>query len=201
VIEPAGKLDEFSLMMAVAKGDEQAVDEFFRTYADRVLRFVYRRIDERLEDAEEITQDTFLSAIRLASQFRGEAPIFGWLCGIAKLRITDFMRREKRAKRIPIRLIDSVEELKGRDEPGQSPEQSADERMVAGEFIDSLLDVLSADEREALTLRYVEQLPVKEIAAILKRSEKGVEALLIRAKQKPRARAKQWMFGPEGGRP
>ena len=194
-------VDESRLITAVARGDEQAVEQFFKTYADRVLRFVYRRIDERLEDAEEITQDTFLSAIRLAPQFRGEAPIFGWLCGIAKLRITDFMRREKRAKRIPHKLIDSVDELKGRDEPSESPAQSADDQMAAGEFVDSLLDVLSADEREALTLRYVEQLPVKEIAAILKRSEKAVEALLMRAKQKPRACAKRWMFGPEGGRP
>ena len=73
-------------------------------------RHVYRSLDERHEDAEEVTQDTFLGAISLAETYDGSCSVLTWLCGIARLRIADFLRKEGRQKRIPTDRMVSLDE-------------------------------------------------------------------------------------------
>lgn len=73
----------------------------YQTYADAVFRFVYRRVNERQKDAEEITLDGFLSAVSLAATHDGSCTVLTWLCGIANLRIADFCCWEQQAKHIP----------------------------------------------------------------------------------------------------
>src|SRR5689334_15267353 len=118
---------EQSLVLSVASGNEAAAEELFRTYGDPVLRFVYRRVGEQMEDAEEVTLDTFGSAVKLAGTFDPRFLVFTWLCGIAKLRIIDFYRKAGRDKRVPQHLQTSLQdfEREGGGTAGQaSPQQS-----------------------------------------------------------------------------
>ena len=66
-------------------------------------------------------------------------------------------------------------------------------------LVQALLDSMSPEQREAVTLRYVEQFSISEIAKIMKRSEKAVERLLERAKERPRQEMFKW-FGEEAFR-
>lgn len=90
-----------SLLGRVAGGDEEAVARFYDRYADAVFRFIQRRVAGCREDAEEITQDTFLAAVACAATFDGTCAPLTWLCGLARVRLADFFRRQGRQKRSP----------------------------------------------------------------------------------------------------
>src|SRR5262245_66532942 len=98
-----------SLVRGVARGDEDAVALFYSQYADAVFGFVCRRVAGCYEDAEEITQDTFLAAVAYAGTYDGSCAPLTWLCGIAKVRIADFLRRRARRKRVPPGTVCSLD--------------------------------------------------------------------------------------------
>ena len=193
--------DELVLVHALGDPDGRAAEELYRRYSPHLFRFIYRRIGEQTEDAEEITLDTFLSAINLAKTFAGRSSVFVWLCGIAKLRIIDFHRRQTSAKRVSRQAqlaLDWFDEALLPDhDGGQRNLAELLDRIVAFQLVDAALSRLTGDEREALLLRYVEELSVREIALLMRRSERGVESLLTRARTKPR----KYLLGLIGGVP
>lgn len=182
---------ERMLVSSVASGDETAVSELYRLHGEPIMRFIYRRVKEHLEDAEEITLDTFISAIKLANGYDGRSSVFTWLCGIAKLRIVDFYRKKDCSKRIPEAMTEELDELRA----GTTSLDETLNRIEARRVVDTMLDQLTGDEREAILLHYVEQLSVREIAILMKRSEKGIESLLTRAKSKAKCTIGEWLKG------
>jgi len=192
--------DEAALLVEVRQGDARAVTEFYNRYLDRVYNFVFHRVGGSVEDAEDVTQDTFVSAFRSIGNFRGDASVFTWLCGIAKNKVRDFIRQRHRAKDIPREQMIDLEDPEAMDRALGAVWQCslADEVVEQDEaraVVRDLFSRLSDDEREALWLRYVEELPVKEIAQVLGRTVKGIEGLLTRAKKK----AAQSPEGEPGG--
>lgn len=181
------------LLSAVARGEEAAADRLFRLHGEAVMRFVYRRVEENFEDAQEITTDTFVSALNLAGGFDPRSSVLTWLCGIAKVRIIDFYRKKDRSKRIPASMTQELGELQlANDSLNQILE-----RIEARHVVDAMLADLSNDEREAILLRYVEGFSVREMALLLKRTERGVDSLLTRAKNRARGTMGQRLLGGE----
>ncbi|MFI5387086.1 MAG: RNA polymerase sigma factor [Fimbriimonadales bacterium] len=182
--------DESALVHALGDPNSGAAEEIYRRYAAHLYRFIYRRVGEQAEDAEEITLDTFLSAIDLAKTYAGRSSVFVWLCGIAKLRIIDHHRKQSSAKRVSKHAQMALDMLDEAMIPapngGHGNMEEVLDRILASQVVEAALSRLSADEREALLLHYVEDLSVREIAILMKRSERGVESVLTRAKAKPR---------------
>ena len=190
------QFSEVSLVQRMSSGEDAAVAEFYQVYSGALFHFVYRRVNEQFEDAEEIAQDTFLSALSLAETYDESCSVFTWLCGIAKLRIVDYYRHQRREKRIPLEkiLTPDAETLRLLQECAPSVTSVDDvlNRLDAARLVDVMMAALSEDERESLILRYVEELSVREIAALLKRTEKAIEGLLMRAKKKAVKAAAEW---------
>ncbi|HET6382975.1 MAG TPA: sigma-70 family RNA polymerase sigma factor [Armatimonadota bacterium] len=191
-IAASARTDEAALIDEVRRGDTRAVTEFYHRYLDRVFNFVYHRVGGSVEDAEDVTQDTFISAFRSIHHFRGDAAIFTWLCGIAKNKVRDFIRQRHRAKDIPREQMVDMEdqdalETAMSDVWQRSLADDVVDQDMARSVVRELFARLSDDEREALWLRYVEELSVKEIAQVLGRTPKGIEGLLTRAKKKAAA--------------
>ena len=180
--EPVLEDSELSLLRALTRGEESAARALFAAHGDAVLRFVFRRVGENFEDAEEIAIDTFVSAMKMAAGYEPRSSVFTWLCGIAKLRIVDFYRQKDRAKRVPDSMLEALDELRS----GQSSIDLILERIDAIKMVDAMLDTLSGEEREAVIMRYGDGLSIREIAHILQRTERGAESLLTRAKHKAR---------------
>jgi RNA polymerase sigma-70 factor, ECF subfamily len=180
---------ERTLLSAVARGDEGAVHELYRKHGDAVMQFIYRRVDERLEDAEDITVDTFLTAVDLARGFDPRSSVRTWLCGIAKVRIIDHYRRRDRSHRIPSSKVEPLDE---RLASGFTFEQLLED-LEARRVVDAMLAELSEDEREALRLRYGDELSTREASILMNRTERAVESLLTRARNKARAKMGQWL--------
>lgn len=179
---------ERELVARVARGDEAASAELLRRYMDRVFRFICPRVGYHEQDAEEVTQETFLSAVRLAPTFRGESGVFSWLCGIARKQVFYFHSNQRPERRgAPANTLswddEEVQLLQSALSLGPL-EQEIVEQIAVRELVERVLLALPEAEREALLLRYMEDLSVREIATIMKRTEKAVESLLRRARQR-----------------
>ena len=148
----------------------------FRLWYDDALPRVYRYLLTRCGDqglAEEVTQEAFAEAIRARRRFEGRSDPVTWICVIGRNRLVDHVRRDRRNADRHLRLIDSRRDL------DSSAWQDSDER----EAFERALAALLPDQRLALTLRYLDQLRVREIAALLHRSESATESVLSRARE------------------
>lgn len=151
-----------------------AVDPaWFRSFYEEGLPVVYgyffRRCGGRREVAADLTQETFLSAYRsLRSGAVVRAPL-PWVVTIARRRLIDYLRRRE-TDRNAVASRD-VEVLVG---PGWTSD--AEVRLVEA------LDRLEDDHQLVLVLRYVDDLPVKEVAELIGRSVRATESLLVRAR-------------------
>jgi RNA polymerase sigma-70 factor (ECF subfamily) len=171
VMTPFGATDQAVSLEALV-----ADPLLFRTWYDDALPRVYRYLLTRCGDqalAEEVTQEAFVEAIRSRRKFRGRSDPVTWVIAIGRNRLVDHIRHDRRSASRHLRLIDSRRDLES------SAWRTSDER----EAIDQALATLLPDQRLALTLRYLDQLPVREIAALLHKSESATESVLSRARE------------------
>lgn len=168
---------EQDLIRRVARRDPDAAAEMVREYADMVYRFIYHQVGGVVEDAEDLTQETFLAALQSAHRFRGDSRLRTWLLRIAAHKIADHWRsRYRQPPKVP---LEDWHSTIGED---ASPPAFLEETEVQDRVRVALL-TLPPHYRTALVLRYVEDMPVAEMARVMERSPKSVESILLRAKQ------------------
>jgi RNA polymerase sigma-70 factor, ECF subfamily len=159
-------------------GDPIAFRAWYDDAVGRVYGYLYGRCGGDIEVAEEITQQTFLQAIRHWRAFDGRSDAVTWLCSIARNKLTDHYRERDRQRRRHIQLV--VREIES-ERPG--PDHEIDDRDAVVSALRQLPDI----ERTVLVLRYVDDLSVREVAALLGRSVDGTDALIRRAKERFRS--------------
>jgi len=136
----------------------------------QVYGYLLRRCGRR-EVAEELTADTFLAAADAVRRPHPPPVDVGWLIGVARHKLADHWRRQAREER-NLRAV--AAEPDAVDDPW-------DARLDAIRATDTLA-ALAPQHRLALTLRYVDDLPVADVAALLDRTVHATEALLVRAR-------------------
>jgi len=141
---------------------------------DEALPHVYGYLLARCRDAalaEDLTAEAFLAAVAAARKPDAPPPTVGWLIGVARHKLADHWRRQEREER-------GLREARhGRDE-AEDPWDEAIDAIRAR----AVLDTLGPHHRAALTLRYLDGLPVPEVAGCLGRTVHATEALLVRAR-------------------
>ncbi len=120
--------------------------------------------------AQDLTAETFLAAVRAEADGGGPTTV-PWLIGTARHKLVDHWRRLEREER-GLRLLD------GGGQHAEDPWDDELDTLRAQE----VLDQLSPAHRAALTLRYLDDLPVPRVAALLGRTLHATEALLVRAR-------------------
>ena len=85
------------LARRLASGDARAVDAFYRAHFDATYDFVWYRVGRSIADAEDVTADTFLLALRTIRAWQGRAPLGAWVRGIARNKCRE--RRKLLARR------------------------------------------------------------------------------------------------------
>lgn len=159
---------------------EQLVDHF---YGD-IFRMVYYRLPSRM-DAEDLTQEIFMQMIKSLPNLKDSRLLKPWLFRIAVNRIRDFHR-----KKSILSFFGSTVE-KDVDVPTKS-DSCPDplKYIIHKEFLSRLkkyTENLSRWEREVFTLRFLDQLEIKEIVEIVQKNENTVKTHLYRALKKLRA--------------
>jgi len=170
---------EVELMQKLRKGDQEALKTIFNSNFEKLYAFVFYEVGQNRSVAEDIVQETFLSAIKSASKFKGTSQIYTWLAGIAHHKIADYYRHANHDKNTADILdweqINFVVDSK----PGADIASSTENKIM----IDQALNSLPSDYRKIIILKYVQELPINEIAKVLNRSPKSVEGILSRARK------------------
>ena len=151
---------------------------------DSALPEVYGYLASRCGSAsvaEDLTSETFLAACAAVRHDKVQELTVAWLIGVARHKLVDHWRRREREER----KLKAVDPQPGDD--SSNAEDPWDVRLDALVAHRTLAD-LAAQHRSALTLRYLDGLPVREVASHLGRTEGATEALLVRAKAAFRAR-------------
>lgn len=173
---------ERRLVRRMCVGDEEAFDTFAATYLPGLYRFAAARLTRDLDLVPDLVQTAVAKAIDRLDRFRGDSALFTWLCACLKNEIASHYRRVSR-RPVEVELDDAVQAVaEARDERAQ-PE--AEERLLeieAAELVHAALDAVPERYARALEWKYLEGLPVAEIASRLGSTPKAAESLLGRAR-------------------
>ena len=170
--DPARGEDDAALVHA-ARADPAAFDALYRRYVARIYRYA-RAHTPGEDDAADLTQQIFLKALDALPRYRERGlPFAAWLFRIARNAAVDAHRRRR-----PTIAWDHVPEVARPPDAGD-PEAAALRRERATQ-LRHLLDALDRDRRELLALRFAAGLPVREIAAVIGKSEAAVKKQLAR---------------------
>ncbi len=168
-------MQDSELVQRILKGEQAAVSLFYQRYQAKLLEFI--QLKTRPAVAEEILQDTFISALQSLPLFKAQSSLESWLFGIAKHEIADYYRRQK-IKEIVFSKVPFLGKLISQ---ALSPEVALEEAELKRK-IKKTFARLSEGKRRLLRLRYVEGWSVTKIAAKLKISYKSCESRLARAR-------------------
>ena len=173
---------EMTMVRRMVEGDEQAFAEFTDVYVPRLHRFALYRLNQNRELTNDIVQTTLVKAISKLDTFRGEAALMTWLCACCRAEIAAHFRRERRGG-TAVELDEDAAPV--RSEWSPEPPGGPEANVLQGEtshLVHEALDQLPAHYGRALEWKYLDELPVKEIATRLKMGPKAAESLLTRAR-------------------
>ena len=160
--------EEESLVRRAQQHEPEAFAQLYETHFDRIYRYVVLRIGNKME-AEDLTQQVFLNALRSISSFKWKRiPFSAWLFRIAHNQVVDYLR--KRAKHV-------TESLDGAVAISNSNPQLEVERKLAIEQVLLATQRLTGAQREVISLRFTSELSITEVAKVMGKSEGAVKAL------------------------
>ena len=167
-----------ALVEAAARGSREAFDELVRRHQAAIVTLA-RVLTSGRGDPEDLAQDVFVRAWRSLRGFRGESTFRTWLHRVAINVIRTSLSKQGRLMRIFV----SRESEEGVPEPS-SGEEPLDATLARRQVIDRALATLPDELRVAVTLRDMQGLDYKEIAAALDVPIGTVESRIFRARQK-----------------
>ncbi|OGG24096.1 hypothetical protein A3A79_02775 [Candidatus Gottesmanbacteria bacterium RIFCSPLOWO2_01_FULL_43_11b] len=165
------------LVDKILRRDKRALSLFYRTYAPALRRYIGGKIANHL-DAEEILQDSLFAFLEAIRDFGGRSSIKTFLFSITNHKIIDFYRRKK-MKHIVFSKLPQLSELIS---PLLNPEEVLDEAQFK-EKVARALSRLIPRYRQIITLKYLDNISVTDIARELAISFKSAESRLFRARK------------------
>ncbi|UCC90401.1 MAG: sigma-70 family RNA polymerase sigma factor [Dehalococcoidia bacterium] len=165
--------NEESLVRRAQQRDERAFAQLYEEYFDKIYRYVTLKIGDRME-AEDITQQVFLNAIKAIPSFKWRGiPFSAWLFRIAHNQVVDFLRRKSKRATTPLEesLVAS-----NYDSQIYDPQLIAEQRLDIERLLVATRKLTPA-QQEVISLRFAGELPIAQVAKIMGKSEGAVKAL------------------------
>jgi len=176
-------MEESDLIQKLRAGDQVAFKVLFEKFKLRVFNTCLSYL-QHTEEAEEVTQDVFVEIYRSISQYKAESTLSTWIYRISVNKCLDFLRHRKRKKRsgLLISLFKRESTELQIDTPHFHHPGVILENKEKASVLFKVVDQLPDQQKTAFILSQIEDLSQKEIAAVMKLSDKAVESLLQRAK-------------------
>lgn len=171
--------DEQAIINRASRGDTSAFGQLVDHYRDYVFTIAFRILQKR-EEAEEAAQDAFVKAWKMLGSFKGTSKFSTWLYSIANHTAIDHQRKKQL-------LTESIDKEGSFIQVEDSGALNAQERLEERERVGSLDKALSLlHEQDALliTLFYMHEKSVDEIATITGLSVSNVKVKMFRARAK-----------------
>ena len=177
-------MSEKELVKRAKNGDFEAFSQLITDQKDKIYRLALKLTGNR-EDAEDIMQDTFIKAIDNIDRFRGESSFGTWLYSIALNNIRAKMGRQSRVN------LKSIEEYLPAGHANESQHDELFEwgdphelleRQQIQEIIEEGLSEMELKYSTPFVLRYMEDLPVKEVAKVMNLTLAATKSRILRAR-------------------
>jgi RNA polymerase sigma-70 factor, ECF subfamily len=160
--------DDEAASISASKRDPAAFSALYDRYVQSIYRYLYYRTGSP-SDAEDLTSQTFLAALEALPRYQHQGYFAAWLFRIARGKIIDFLRKERKQMPLketyPAEVGDLLAQVSHADEIAQ---------------LTVLIHRLDEDEQELIRLRYTAGLPFAQIAATLGSNENTVKKSLYR---------------------
>lgn len=145
------------LLTKISGGDEQAMRKFFELHSSTVYHYIIGRCNDKTV-AGDILNTVMMEVWNHSDRFEGRSKVSTWLIGIARFKLIDFYRSEKRHQHNELdeMIVDPV---------------SANEQMIEAaqhsKGVKSCIDKLGENQREIVQLTFYSELAYQEIAEII----------------------------------
>ena len=171
---PAASNDEVRKLVDRAQGgDREALEELYLLHFDRIYSYLHMSVGNR-HDAEDLTTQTFLKMLESINRFRWQAaPFSAWLFRIAHNLARDHFRSRRRWQ-----PEEDVPEPRGEEEPSA---ETLAMRTIGRESMLTMIEGLSPEQQQVLTLKFVFNFSNGEVAGILGKTEGAIKSLQHRA--------------------
>ena len=174
------QIDEDALVNQFQNGDTEAFNPLVLKYQKKIYNLMYQRVRDQ-ETAKDLCQEVFLKAFNALPNFKGGSAFYSWIYRIAINCSIDFQRQRNRDKVITFEELPfEADEVLRMTDSHPSPEQLLNEKEL-GLIIRKAVRKLPPGQRRVFNLRHRRELAIKEIAALLNRSEGTVKAHLHHA--------------------
>lgn len=191
-MRPTHDEDENALVACARSGDQLAFEELVRRHADRLYAVVLRFLGDR-QEAEEVTQDTFLRAWKSIGRFKGDSQFFTWLYRIG---INEAKRRlGRKSSEAKVISLDEHPRTEAADWK-LAPETNLDQVELRA-VLERAIQALEPDYRAPLILRDVEGLSTSEAAEVMDLGEAALKSRLHRARLAVREAIDEYLGGDD----
>src|SRR3954468_9267684 len=154
-------------------GDRDALEELYLLHFDRIYSYLHMRVGNR-HDAEDLTMKTFVRMLESINRFRWQSvPFSAWLFRIAHNVAMDHFRASKR-----VQPEEEVPEPIGAEQLSAEAEAM---RSIGRQSMLQMIESLSPEQQQVLTLKFVFNFGNGEVASILGKTEGAVKSLQHRA--------------------
>jgi RNA polymerase sigma-70 factor (ECF subfamily) len=161
------------LVERAQQGDRDALEELYLIHFDRIYSYLHMSVGNR-HDAEDLTTQTFLRMLESVGRFRWQsAPFSAWLFRIAHNLAMDHFRSRRRWQ-----PEQDVPEPPGEEEPSAELEAM---QSIGRQSMLELIEKLSPEQQQVLTLKFVFNFPNADVATILGKTEGAIKSLQHRA--------------------
>jgi RNA polymerase sigma-70 factor, ECF subfamily len=172
---------DFTLVSRCLRGDETAWEELVRLHTRKVYALCFRFTGNN-QEAQDLTQEVFLRVFKTVKTFRSTEGSFAtWLARVTRNLLIDNYRRTRQE-----RVTDSIEDqLPVLEEAGAAASTRPDHALAgreASEILQTALQRLSPDLREAVILRDLQEMEYREIADVLRIPEGTVKSRINRGR-------------------
>jgi RNA polymerase sigma-70 factor (ECF subfamily) len=164
--------DEGQLIEQAQRGDRAALSKLYRRHVDAIYRYVRPRVGDPIV-AEDLTAEVFLKALEALKDYRYTGvPFIVWLYRIAHARTVDHWRRTGRRQETEL-----PEEIAA---TGVDPEVIVGARIERADLA-AAVRRLTDDQQQVIILRFVEEMRLAQVAAVMNKTVGAVKALQHRA--------------------
>nr|WP_297351879.1 RNA polymerase sigma factor RpoE [uncultured Caldimonas sp.] len=192
------------LIERVKRGDQKAFELLVIKYQRKIERLIARMVRDT-DLIQDIAQETFIRAYRALPQFRGESAFYTWLYRIAVNTAKKSLVELKRDPLVTESALASVDDddetsrVENELSDGETPEAVLASKEIAA-TVNSAIEALSEDLRQAITLREIEGLSYEEIAEVMNCPIGTVRSRIFRAREAIAERLRPLLDTPDGKR-
>ncbi|WP_452228204.1 RNA polymerase sigma factor [Lacinutrix sp. MEBiC02404] len=162
----------------ILQGDTKAFAVLVDRYKDLIFTLAIQMLKNR-EEAEEVSQDTFIKVFKKLKNFKGDSKFSTWIYRIAYNTCLDRLKSNKRKQNTVAINEFTAHEVKTLDNA-----LSMMEAQESKQAIQDCLQMLPADDCALLTLYYFEELSLEEIAKVIGVKANNVKVKLFRSRKK-----------------